>query len=289
MTNNLNQFGAQGMRYAFYALWDSTSTNYITGTNGSLTAGEDSGAGRLIGITDLSATTPEAPLVSRNGDNGNLGTFITNPTDGPGGNMAFGSFPQIFDVAVTGRVIKAEGPHDISLSSNRCYAFSPVFIVINSPAQSDEAGSVGEDGWQVEEYLYVYAQPLSVAQKTQSTPHSYTHRLVFNERGVLPWGETITNDNYGVTQAWKSDPYWSPLPVYYHTYVGNGNNNQTFTLDNAPAADDGNHLQIWNNGAKLTHTTNYAMNTSTGVVTFVGSDPGSGHFAVCKVLFNPDC
>jgi len=289
MTNNLNSFGAMGMRYAYYALWDSGSPNYIAGTDGSLAAGEDSGMGRLLGITDIAATTPEAPLVTRPGDNGVLGSFITNPTDGPGGSLAFGSFPQVFDTAVTGRVIKAEGPHDISLSSNRCYSFSPVFIVVNSPANSDESGSVGEDGWQVEEYLYVYAQPLSVATKTINAGHSYTHRLVFNERGVLPYGETITNGNYGLVQAWKSDPYWSPLPVYYHTYVGDGTSEQTFTLGKAPAVADGDHLQIWNGGTKQVYTTDYTVDTGTGVVTYVGTDPTSGQFSVAKVLFNPDC
>lgn len=289
MTNNLNQFGGLGAKYAFWALYDSASPNYIAGTDGSLGNGEDSGMGRLPGISDLTTSTPEAVLIPRPGDNGNLGTFISNPTDGPGGSTAFVSFPQLFDVAATSRAIKAEGPHDISLSSNRCYNFKAMFLVVNSPAYSDESGSVGEPGWEVEEYYQVWAQPLSLAAKAINAAHSYTHRLIFNEKGVLPYGETITSGNYGVTQAWKSDPYWSPYPVYYHTYVGTGGAAQTFTLDELPVAADGTHLQIWDNGTKLVYTTNYTVNISTGLVTFVGTDPGSGHFAVCKVLFAPTC
>lgn len=289
MTANLNQFGSHGLRLAHYALYDSASPSYIAGTDGTLAAGEDSGMGRLLGISDLAAAVPEAPVVSRIGDNGSLGGFLTNPTDQPSGSMAFGSFGQLFDVAITQRAIKAEGPHDISLSSHRCYDFRPFLLVVNSPAESDEAGSLSEPGWEVEEYLYVLAQPMSVAAHAANTPHEYTHRLVFKERDRLPWGELITVGNYGLTRAWKTDPYWSPWPVYYHTYVGDGGAAQTFTLSEIPVADDGTALQIWDNGTKLEHSTNYAVNTSTGVVTFVSTDPASGNFAVCKVLYDPGC
>lgn len=289
MTNNLNNFGAQGTRYVFWSLWDSASPSYIAGTDGTLAAGEDSGMGRAIGLSQISSATPEAPLVTRTGDNGVLGTFITNPTDSPSGSTAFGSFDQTFDTVVTGRVIKTEGIHDISLSSNRCYTFSPVFLVVNSPAQSDATGSVGEGGWQVQEYLYAYVQPMSVADMTQSTAHSYTHRLVFNERGILPYGETITTANYGVTQAWKTDPYWSPYPVYYHAYVGDGGASQDFTLDKVPVSADAAGAEVWINGTKQTYTTHYTVSASTGVVTFTGTLPASGNFAVAKVRFLPDC
>jgi hypothetical protein len=289
MTSNLNRFGALGVRYEFWALWDSASPNYIAGTDGSLAAGEDSGMGRAKGVQEINANTPAATAQSRQGDNGVLSTFIVNPTDSPAGSQNFGSFDQIFDVAATGRAIKAEGPHDISLSSNQCYTFKPMFLVVNSPASSDETGSVGEAGWQVIEYLYTFIQPLQVTTTTSNTPHVYNHTLVFNERGVLPYGETITTDNYGLTQAWKTDPYWSPYPVTYHTYVGSGGSAQTFTLDETPAAADANALQIWDNGTKLEYTTNFAVSTSTKVVTFVSTTPASGHFAVAKYQFVPGC
>ncbi|MHC4558863.1 MAG: hypothetical protein ACYS80_16345 [Planctomycetota bacterium] len=288
MTNNLNQFGGQGARFAFWALWDSAQANYIAGTDGSLTSGEDSGMGRLLGISDFTATTPDAPIIPRPGDNALLGTFITNPTSSPQGNDAFASFDQLFDTSVTNRLIHAEGPHDISLSSSRCYEYSPLFLVINSPGMSDEAATKGEAGWIVEEYLYVFAQPTSVASKSINTAHSYTHKLAFNERGVLPYGEAITAVKYGLTEAWKTDPYWSTHPVYYHTYVGDGGAAQTFTLDKIPYAQDGTALQIWEAGTKLVYTTNYSVDTS-GVVTFVGTDPAASAFAVCKVLYTPDC
>ncbi len=288
MSNNLNNFGAQGITYAFWALWDSVSANYIAGTDGTLAAGEDSGMGRLLGITDLSAPAPEAVSIPRPGDNANLGSFISNPTDGPSGTDAFASFDQVFDTAATDRVIETEGPHDISYASNKCNIYKPLFLVTNSPAQSDEAATKGEWGWQVEEYLYVYAQSLSVSAKTINAAHSYTHRLVFNERGVKAWGEAFTEVANGVTQAWKSDPYWSPLPVYYHTYVGDGQAAQTFTLDQIPATADADHLQIWEAGAGLIYTTNYAVDAA-GLVTFVGTDPANDAFAVCKVMFNPGC
>ena len=289
MTNNLNSFGGEGMRFAYWGLWDTASPDFIAGTSGTLSAGEDSGMGRALGISDLSLAIPEATIIDRPGDNGILGSFIANPTSGPTGTATYISFDQAFDIAATKRKIKAVEAHDISLSSNVCYNFAPIHMVVNSPAFSDESGSIGEAGWEVEEYLYVFVQPTSVAAKAINAAHNYTHRLVFNERGILPYGETITESNYGLTKAWKTDPYWSPFPVFYHTYVGDGGAAQTFTLDKLPVVDDGEHLQIWDNGTSLVHTTNYSVNVSTGLVTFVNTDPATGQFAVCKVLYTPDC
>ena len=289
MTNNLNAFGAQGMRYAFWGLWDSVAPSYITGTDDTMANAADSGMGRMLGIADLSISVPESPIIGRPGDNALLGSFIANPSDGPSGSMAFGSFDQLLDVAATQRAINAEGPHDISIDSNQCYEYLPLFLVVNSPAMSDASGSLGEAGWQVEEYFYVFAQPLSVQAKTLNAAHSYTHRLIFNERGILPYGETIIAGNYGLTQGWKTSPYWSARPIYYHTYIGDGGAAQTFTLDNPPYIDDGDALQIWEAGTKLTHTTNYSASITTGLVTFVGTDPAAAAFAVCKVMFEPTC
>ena len=74
-----------------------------------------------------------------------------------------------------------------------------------------------------------------------------------------------------------------------HTYVGDGATAQTFTLGKIPVADDGNSLQIWSNSTGLVHTTNYSVNLTTGLVTFVATDPADGEFAVCKMMFTPGC
>jgi len=289
MTNNLNNFGALGTRYIYYALWDATNPLYISGADGNLANGEDSGMGRLLGMSDMSVTIPEAPSIPRPGDNGLLGTFIANPVDGPTGTTAFASFDQVFDTAATGKLINAVGPHDISLTTSRCNVYRPMAIVVNSPAMSDEAATKGEAGWQVEEYLYVFAQPTSVSAKGINTAHSYTHKLIFNERGIMLNGKAITAVEYGVTEAWKTDPYWSPYPVHYHTYVGDGGAAQTFTLDKIPYAADGTALQITVAGVDLIYTADFSVSATTGLVTFVGNIPAAGAMAECKILFNPDC
>jgi len=289
MTNNLNEFGGQGIQIVHWCLYDTVSKQYIAGTSGTLASGEDSGMGTLQGASSFSASIPEAVSIPRPGDNGNLGNFQSASADSPTGTDTYVSFNQTFDIKATDRLINAVGPHDVSLLSGKCQTYTPVFFVVNSPAMSDESGSEGENGWVVEEYYYAFAQPLSVADKSINTAHNYTHKLTFNERGTMPWGEAITAVNYGVDSAWKSDPYWSPYPVYYQTYVGDGASTQTFTLDKIPVADDGDALQIWEAGVSLVHSTNYAVSTTTGVVTFVGTDPADGAFAVCKVMYNSSC
>lgn len=289
MTNNLNDFGAIGARFAFYALYDNASPSFIAGTDGSLASAEDSGMGRLLGFQNLANTVPQATNEPRLGDNGTIGAFTVNPATVPSGTSAFGSFDQVFVTSVTGRTIKTEGPHDLSLATLNCNEYKPVFVVVNSPATSDAAGSIGELGYQVEEYLLVTVDDNSVADKSTNTQHIYTASFNYSDRDTTPWGETIIDGDYGVTRAWKFDPYWSPNPVTFHTYVGDGGAAQTFTLDLTPAGEDANNLQIWEAGTKLIYTTNYTVVASTGVVTFVGTDPAAAAFAVAKYQFVPGC
>ena len=289
MTDNLNKYNALGARSAHYAIWHATQANYISGTNSALGNGEDSGMDRVLGISDFSATTPAAGSVGVGGDNGNISSFMVTPADAPSGTTVFGAFDQTFDTVATDRTIKAEGPDDLSITSSSCNVYVPVFIVINSPAYSQTTGSLGEAGYQVQEFLYVFVQGLSVNTTSINTPHDYTHSLTFNDRGVTPWGETFTNGNYGRTRAWKFDPYWSTHPVFYHTYVGDGGAAQTFTLDEIPYVDSAVGLQVWEAGTKLTHTTNYSVSTTTGLVTFVGTDPAAAAVAVCKVKYTATC
>lgn len=288
MTNNIEQLAGFGTKYTFFGIRDSASPNYVAGTSGTLAAGEDSGMGRLLNMSDITATTPEAPQITSTGDNGPANTFKSNPTDSPSGSMAFATFDLVFDTKAIGQVIYAEGPHDIALSSTRCYDFKPVVIVVNSPAKSNASATYGEQGYQVEEYWQVETQPMSVASKATGAAHSYTHSLSFDEVARTPYGELAVT-NYLVNTAWKTMPYWSKYPVVYHTYVGDGQSAQTFTLDYLPYAEDGTALQIWINGTKQTYTTNYTVDNETGVVTFVSTVPASGAFAVCKVMFVPTC
>lgn len=289
MTDNLNKYNAIGASLMHYAVWHATQPNYISGTNSALANGEDSGMDRLLGISDFGATTPPATSVGRGGDNGNISSWMVSSTDAPSGNTVFGAFDQTFDTIAMDKTIKTEGPDDLSVTSSSCNVFVPIFFVINSPGYSQESGSIGEAGFTVQEFLYVFAQGTSVNTTSINTPHDYTHSLTFNDRGLTPWGETITNGNYGRTRAWKFDPYWSTHAVFYHTYVGDGGAAQTFTLDELPYVDSAVGLQVWEAGTKLTHTTNYSVNISTGLVTFVGTDPAAAAVTVCKLKYTPAC
>ena len=115
--------------------------------------------------------------------------------------------------------------------------------------------------------------------------------ITWTDRGVMPYGEAFTSVAWGRTKFWKLDPYWSKYPVYYETYRGDGGAAQTFTLSNSilPYADDGTALQIWEAGTKLTHTTNYTVSTTTGLITFVATDPADGAMTVCKVCYVDSC
>lgn len=288
MTNNLNAFAGIGSKIVYYGLRDGTSINYVAGTDGSLAAGEDSGMARLIKHSDLGVSKPQAQATSSSGDNGVGHTWMVNPTDAVQGTMGFATFDQTFNTKINNDTIYAEGPSDIAVESNECYDFQPMVIVVNSPAKSSESATWGEQGYMVTEYWYVNVQDLGFGSTSVNTPHSYTHALSFHGFGYTPYGEAVST-NYNVNRAWGTKPYWSKHPVYYHTYVGDGTSAQTFTLGQIPYEDSVNGLEIWEAGTKLAHSTNYSVNTSSGLVTFVSTDPADGAFTVCKVRHLADC
>ena len=289
MTDNLNKFSGSGARLVYYDLWHATNSNYVCGTNTALGNGEDSGMARLTGIFELGGTTPNASATPRLGDDGVVCTFMTSSSEAPSGNTIFGVYDQNFIANVMDKVVKAEGPHDMLGSSTSCNTFTPFHLVINTPAFAQDSGYEGESGYEVTEYLYGYAQDTSVNSQSHNTPHDYTQFLTFTDRGVMPYGEAFTNVAWGRTRMWKIGPYWSTHPVYYHTYIGDGGAAQTFTLGQIPyvAAVEG--LQVWDDGVKMTYTTNYSVNITTGLVTFVGTDPSAAGVVVCKGLFEPTC
>lgn len=243
--------------------------------------------GRLLGFQEAGLTVPEAEAIINSGDNGILSTFLLNPNTAIEGNLNFGVMDLAFEAGTTSRLIEIEGDYDQIVDTAKCLVFADIFLVVNSPAKSKESGSSGSSGYLVTEYLKINVQPQGSAISNR-TVHQALMKVIANETGNLPSGQTILDADYGLTQGFRRR-YWSPYPVYYHVYQGNGGAAQTFTLDNPPIAANGNALQIWFDGTAQVYTTDYTVDTGTGVVTFVGTDPAAGVKAIARVQYNPSC
>jgi hypothetical protein len=283
MPINLNQFTGQGSRYEF---WSIKSGVYPYGTTGTIANGADDGMGRLKLLRDFNLAEPQATSNPIQGDNGASGSFLVSSADAYTGDQVVGAFDQTFATKATGRTIVAYDDHDISVVNQGCYTYADMAFVINSPAKSQEAGSVGESGWDVIEFFAVTAQPLTPA-RTFQTNFDYQAILTLNLTDTFLWGETLATGGFTLTEAYHTDPIWSEYPVTYHTFIGDGAAT-TVTLDETPAAASGAKVQYWLDGVKKTYTTDYTVVTSTKILTFVAA-PGAGEVAIIRYQFVPGC
>lgn len=289
---NLEQFGAVGSQYTFYAIKSGLVPH---GTDGNLAAAEDSGMGRIKQMVSLTATVPEDRRVNLRGDNATWAQQVLAADTLPSGNMLLGMFDANFSTKISGTGIYTDGQWDMHANTVSCRSYEPLAIVVNSPAKSGADGSLGESGWQVTEYLFVEANSLNPGEINIDTPQEYPFSLTINETAYPLWGDAFSNQSdWGLVRAFVVGPYASPYPVTYHTYIGDGTASQTVTLDYTPAGEDSDNVVVWDftpstsAATKLDYTTNYTVSASTKVVTFA-TDPADGNAQIIKYQFVPEC
>ncbi|GAG34365.1 unnamed protein product, partial [marine sediment metagenome] len=106
----------------------------------------------------------------------------------------------------------------------------------------------------------------------------FLRNWVVSERGKRIDGSAVTTVKYGNTSLLVLR-YWSPNPIMYGVYIGDGNADQTFTIPYALAVSPitAASLKLIEAGVEMTTTVDYTATASTGVVLFtVAGDPAAG-------------
>lgn len=282
---NINASSAADVGDVFVGL---VGSGIIQGTSGAIANGGDSGMGRFQAASDIATTLPSLPNVNLDSDGGVDGAVKGQPTESNSAVITGGVIDQIIAAMATNALIKEEGPHDYIGGSQICLTHNPMCFVINRPgAIRDSGANFGQIGWEVTEIWNALAEVKQFNQIGRGVQGQQIVELVFNHVGKTIWGETILAADFGYTRMWGLKPYWSEFPVHYHTFVGDAVTN-TFTLDETPHSADGDALQAWQSGNKMTYTNDYTVVPSTRVVTLVGT-PGVGTLIPCKVLYDRTC
>lgn len=284
MPVNINTFAIKGIEYFHYA---ARIAGIPQGTSGSALAnGSSAGMGSIRGVTGIDLAEPDAPTLPILGNNGVIGQFMGQPQALPAGTYTLTVFDEVFHNLSIGLGIEVSGDYDMIAGFPDCFQFADLCFVINAPAQSQEAGSVGESGWAVYEILLANAHSKLFTPFATNAVKEFGGAINVTLSDQTLYGEALSNTDLRTTRA-ASIAYWSPNPVTYKTLKGNASAT-TVTLDETPFAANGNAVEVYIDGVKKAYTTDYTVNTSTKVVTFAVA-PSAGAEVVIKYQFVAAC
>jgi hypothetical protein len=223
---------AAGNTYAFMGFID--SNGFMVGSATTAPAGGAAGSPmiRITGIKTASPTVPEPEVVQVTGDDTLLGEFD------------FDSLTQrSFTIEVAVQDLEAEallqgtnvetvaeiklGALDIlnSAELNAC-------LIIQSRAKKQDAGAVGQKGWNGVIIPIATVKPLGRDTFAERGPAVFRYFVTPQIASNNPWGVTILDVNAGTTGL-RYRPFTAENPVTMHAHTGNGAL-QSWTLNYQP-------------------------------------------------------
>lgn len=284
MATGVNSFATLGLKIVY---WATKNGAYPNGTSATALAnGSAAGMGRLSGVSGLSVTEPDSPVISALANNGVLVQFIGEPQELPSGTLTQQALDQTFAAVATGVKVHTEGDYEYLPGFPACFNYADLMLLVNAPAKSTEPATFGQAGWEVTEYFLLNAQAKSGGDKQTNTISELASPLILNRVGTLPSGVAITTAAYGTTQMAKR-VYWSEYPITYHVLVGDGTVTAV-TLNETPAGANGNRVQVWQDGTALAYTTDFTVNVGTKTLTFAAA-PGAGTKNVIRYAHEATC
>lgn len=282
-TANVNVWAANGIQYLH---WAALNGSYPYGATGTISNGSGAGMARYKAVQELTIEDPKGEVTYVPGDNGVATAFTNQPQTLPTGSLKVGFFDQTATAKMNGLKIAALGQWDRSVFGPQCYTFADVCFIANSPANAEESNNVDEGMWQVAILNKVQMQAMMIAAMASNTPASWTNTANVKRSSKTLWGESYTGATLGTTAA-AGEVFGSPYPVTMHTYIGN-NSTLVVTLDETPVAAAATAIRVFKDGVELVYTTDFSVNVTTKVVTFVAA-PGTGAVCIIVYQFSPVC
>jgi hypothetical protein len=143
-------------------------------------------------------------------------------------------------------------------------------MVINSHATSLEAASPNEKGWEVRGIWRTTSEKTDEnLSGTEFTAQAQSYNLVYEHANQDLETIAVTDPNYNRTKL-RGQRYWAENPKLFHTLIGNAIVT-TVVLDETPAGENANKVQVSIDGVRKAYTTDYTVSAATKTVTFVAA------------------
>lgn len=276
MTNNVEQFNSAGIERVLWAV--NSTAGYPYGTAGSIAAGGDAGMGRLVGTQNANLPLQAPRQVPIGGDDGNQAVYFFEAESAPNGDLVLANIDLNLWAKSQGINVYADGDWDVVVGQPDSPTFNQITLLTTAQAKSAMAGSVGNAGWMTTFYPRVQIVPMGVQAQANATASNFTHQLIANKFGTLPWGTAMTVANQGTTKGAQYGPFYSEYRVALHTHVGNASDD-SLTLTYTPAAATAGKIKVYQDGVLKVITTDWSVSGS--VITFAAA-PGAGVVTVIR-------
>lgn len=238
-------FSEAGVARAQYAIMDANGVPQ--GTSGSLSNGQDSGAGAWIAIKRAGGNIPPPRTVVVSGDNGRFRhKYAFNPAEIGELEMNFGAFDQSIYAKVSGTKVDT-GDAEWALiggETNQRVNAVQTCIIVNTDAQDANSGTNGQARFANYFYPLVNVIPL-FATMEEAAGAEFQYRGIRTLASKKPWGTAFSTAVNGFTSA-TFFQVSSVYPLTMHTFLGDGATS-SFYLNYTPASDaTGYAIKAWN-------------------------------------------
>lgn len=273
---------AAGARLTFAGFVD-TLGFLMGGATSAPANGSGSGMLSILGIQQAPFAVQEGEAVNIEGDDGVIGQFLFDPNELPEFIINFGAFDLHQDALMQGTLVESFGQGYIGVMQPSNPTYPDVCLIVQGLAKSKDTGSDGTSAYDIYIFPVCTVQPLGRESAESRTGATNRWKVTPNIAGKKPWGVTITDAVNGTTGA-PILPATFDNPITMHRYTGTGAGGQTVTLDKTPVSLA--KIVVISDTAVLAPTTDYTVNTSTKVLTFV-TNPAAGAKVIVVYEFSP--
>lgn len=278
-------FGAVGSQLTFWQYRN--SSGYGVGTNNAMTNGQNSGAGRLYGITTVGLQKATTRNIVINGDNGIFGAIKIAPSDVPQGSIVANAKDPVFAAGTQSTVLDTLGGNNLMIDGIPCPTYQQMIIINNSPA----IDSTGAAGWLIDIFMNVTADIVD-GDASDGAARQFTANLLGSYSTKFPWGKALSSVTNGATKALSAQMF-APYPLTMHTLIRN-TGVTTLVLNETPAGASATMVPAFNNGTAMNYnaspstSTDYSITTATKTLT-LGAAGTAGDVLTVPYFFIPTC
>lgn len=263
---------AAGVQQAYLGFLDTTA--FLTGN--SVTApsnGSGSNMIRLLGVQEAQPGVIESDAENIPGDDGSLGKINFPPEETPEFVITAGAFDLDTNAKLQSTLVEAlANGIQLGILQPNDPTNPDCVVILNSKTKKKDVGVDGAKAWSGLIVNLASIEPLSRETFSGRTGAVNRLKVTSNIASKKAWGVTITDAVNGTTGGVYFE-FTNDYPISMFRYTGSGSGGQTFLAD--PIPNSVSDLMIWSNTALLTPTTDYTVNTTTGLVTFV-TNPAAG-------------
>jgi hypothetical protein len=220
-----------------YSFKDENAINI--GASPTLAQGGDSDIGVFFANQEFALGVPTPNVVPRLADDGTIGAITFDSQDIPQGTLTLASYNAQQAADMEGLSVDDEtdftkvGLVGAANKTKKALSIMPV-----SKARSDDSSTLGQIIWEYTNWPSIEGTNLGRDSFSNQTAAAYRYQFVASRGSRWIWNADLTEELYGDTSAYSSNPLYFTYRLRVHYYRDDGSTAPQFTLAYKPVNKD---------------------------------------------------